>query len=111
MSSLSRTAAKRQAHRESHLHSRIVPTEALRGGYLGARLWDVVAGGRVLLLGASYLRARRELAAWRAERVRELMGGRSPHAHPPSFEANCPVCAAQARGDSTSRGEKGGSSR
>lgn len=63
---LSRTAAKRQAHRESCLFR----PEQWSGLY---SVW-IAPGAGSGLRGLSYADARRSLAAWRAERVRELIG-------------------------------------
>lgn len=66
---LSKTAAKRQAHRESFIYrSRFWPA----GG------WCVSALTYEISSGLAFADARRELAAWRAARVRELMGGETP---------------------------------
>lgn len=123
MPSLSRTAAKRQAHGESHL----------RRSETGTGCWTVClpTGWYVT---RSFAAARRELAAWRAARVRELMGERSdpllcgncgkpvadhclvhllpccPGKCPGTSKILAPPSAPEARGDSTSRGGKGGSS-
>lgn len=62
---MSKTAAKRQAHRESCIYR---PEGGLWSLWVAPGLHRVVAGG------LAYSNARRALAAWRAERVRELMG-------------------------------------
>jgi hypothetical protein len=64
---LSRTAARRQAHRESNLYR--LPLAPLGRG------WALRAPGLPASLRGPFTfgHARRELAAWRANRVRELM--------------------------------------
>lgn len=61
---MSRTAAKRQAHRESHL-------------FRSGREWCLIAFGLFKSDRLPYAEARRELADWRAKRVRELIGAGS----------------------------------
>lgn len=70
MPSLSRTAARRQAHRESRIY---------RWQFLGPKrwTWKLVAHTRkdpAPTLFQTHREAAAALAAWRAERVRELMG-------------------------------------
>lgn len=159
---LSKTAAKRQAHRESSMHRQ-------PGAGWTVTAISEPAKAYTLGHGLSFAGARRKLAAWRAARVRELMGVRpgvtrypralqpgepgyippgrredcparspedggatylctldrghaSPHvAHlstnaaaatwPVSSKTSAPPAAPEARGDSSPRGEKGGTGR
>src|SRR4051812_49857031 len=92
MPSLSKTAAKRRAHRESSIFQVLV-------GH-----WGMQREGHPAVYGLTYPAARRELAAWRAARVRELMGVRpgvtrypralqpgEPGYIPPGRREDCPA--------------------